>query len=57
MNFEEFKKNLSNEEQEQLFAYLPDVDTAKLSERLIHLSEKTLCACDHYCVCIGSSYK
>ncbi|XP_038680593.1 GATA transcription factor 26-like isoform X2 [Tripterygium wilfordii] len=34
LNFEEFTKNLSSEEQQQLFKYLPSPDTAKLPDSL-----------------------
>ncbi|XP_038726373.1 GATA transcription factor 26-like isoform X2 [Tripterygium wilfordii] len=34
LNFEEFAKNLSSEEQQQLFKYLPSPDTAKVPDSL-----------------------
>jgi len=34
VNYDEFSRNLTNEEQEQLLKYLPVVDTAKFPDRL-----------------------
>lgn len=34
VNYEEFMRNLTNEEQQQLLKYLPVVDTAKFPDRL-----------------------
>ncbi|MCI29432.1 GATA transcription factor 26-like, partial [Trifolium medium] len=34
VNYEEFSRNLTNEEQQQLLKYLPVVDTAKLPDSL-----------------------
>jgi hypothetical protein len=38
VNYEEFSRNLSNEEQQQLMKFLPAVDTAKLPDRLVFYS-------------------
>lgn len=38
MNYEEFLRNFTNEEQKQLLKYLPGVDTAKLPDRLESIS-------------------
>ena len=38
MNYEEFTRNMTNDEQQQLLKYLPVVDTAEPPDRLESLS-------------------
>lgn len=43
MNYEEFSRNLTDEEQQQLLKYLPVVDAAKLPDRLESASVTFVC--------------